>query len=84
MESTTTATGTDGIFCTAPADAFPPGAPPVVHIEIDGQPRWIIRKGADLEEVVAELDRIGTHLVRHGIWRQQRDDEAPPRLRHVS
>jgi len=86
MEST--ATTMDGIFRTVPAAAFPPTVTePVAYIEVDGQPQWIIREGADLCDVVAELDRIASHLVRHGIWRLAGDsDQKPPspRLRHVS
>jgi hypothetical protein len=56
----------------------------VAYVEVDGRPQWLIREGTNLDEAVAELDRIASHLVRHGIWRLQRDDTAPPRLRHVS
>jgi hypothetical protein len=79
-------TMTDGVFRTAPASAFPPSAPPVIYVEADGRPRWVIREDADLADVVAELDRIGTHLVRHGLWAPQDggDRKPPPSLRHAS
>jgi hypothetical protein len=65
----TTTTATDGIFRTAPAAAFPPSAPCVILVDVDGQPRWIIREDAPMADVVAELDRIATHLIRHGLWK---------------
>lgn len=80
------AEATDGVFRTVPASVFPSAAPPVVYVETEGHPHWLIREGADLEDVVAELDRIGTHLVRHGLWTSQDDDDhkPPPSLRHAS
>ena len=86
MESTTTTT-TDGIFRIVPADAFPPGSAPVIYVETDARPRLLIREGADLPDVVAELDILATHLVRHGIWQLTEDGDAKPpsrHLRHVS
>lgn len=83
MESTTT---TDGIFRIVPAETFPPGAKPVAYLEIDGRPRWVVREGADLPEVVAELDTIATHLVRHGIWQMTDggDFGSPPHRNRLS
>ena len=78
---------TDRVFQTVPAALFPADAPPVVLLEIDGHPRWLVREGTPLDVVIADLDRIGTHLVRHGIWQPQPDDEQKPppsRLRHAS
>jgi hypothetical protein len=68
-----------------PAEAFPPG-PPVVYFEAAGCPRWVIREDAPLSDVVAAMDRIATHLVRHGIWtmRDDGDTKPPPSLRHAS
>jgi hypothetical protein len=83
MESTDT-TATDGVFRIVPAAMFPTTAEPVAYVEVDGRPQWLIREGTNLDEAVDALDRIASHLVRHGIWRLQRDDTAPPRLRHVS
>lgn len=84
--TTTAATDTDGIFCTVPADAFPPGADPVAYVEIDGRPRVIICEDAPLPDVVASLDRIGTHLVRHGIWQlvDSGDPKSPPHRNRLS
>lgn len=75
----------DQIFQLAPADTMPPG-PDVILMEIDGQPRWLVREGADLPAVVEELNRIGTHVVRHGLWVAQDCgvQKPPPPLRHVS
>lgn len=86
MESMAT-TATDGIFRTIPAAAFPPSAPPVVLVQIDGNPRWLIRDDTPLDIAVAEIDRIASHLVRHGLWAPVPDtDTKPPapHLRHVS
>lgn len=75
---------TDGIFRTVPGSAFPPSGPPVAYVEIDGQPRWLIREGTPLEDAVAAMDRIATHLVRHGLWAAQPDgDRKPPPLRRA-
>jgi hypothetical protein len=74
----------DEIFRIVPADDMPPGHD-VIHIDRVGQsPIWLIRHNAPLPVVIAEINRITTHLIQHGIWREQRDDVAPPRLRHVS
>jgi hypothetical protein len=58
-----------------------------VYADIDGQPRWLIRDDTPLAVAVAEIDRIASHLVRHGLWQPVADDNAKPpapRLRHVS
>lgn len=86
MESTGTP-ATDGIFRTVPAAAFPPSASPVVYADIDGHPRWLVRDDTPLDVAVAEIDRIASHLVRHGLWMPAPDADAKPpapRLRHVS
>lgn len=86
MKTAATDEAADRIVRTIPADRFPADGPPVIFVDVDGQPLWLIREGADLADVVAELDIISTHLVRHGLWAPQRDDEKPPspRLSHAS
>lgn len=66
-----TAVAVDTIFQVVPGNALPPG-PPVVIIEIDGAPRWLIREGAPMPDVIDEMNRLGTHLVRHGLWEAHR------------
>lgn len=73
----------DRIYQIVAEDDMPPGHT-VLHLDINGQPRWLIREGTPLPELVAELNRLSTHLVRHGLWTQQRDDQQSPRMRHAS
>lgn len=75
---------TDGIFRLAPAAAFSPAGQSVVLVEVDGEPRFLVKEDAPLSDVVADLDLLATHLVRHGIWRRQDDGPAPPPLRNAS
>lgn len=86
MEPATATTATDRIFRTVPESVIPASGPPVIYVEIDGQPRWLIREGTSLEDALAEMDRIGTHLVRHGLWAAQDggDHTPPPALRRAS
>lgn len=72
----------DEIFRVVPAHEMPSG-PPVVILEIDGQPRYLICEGTPLPVVVAECNRLSTHLIRHGLWRPQQDGTQPPRMRHA-
>lgn len=74
----------DDIFRIVPAGTLPPGHD-VIHIDrIGRQPIWLIREDAPLPAVIAEINRITAHLIGNGIWREQRDDQQPPRMRHVS
>jgi hypothetical protein len=73
----------DPIFQIVPEADMPPGHT-VLHLDVDGQPRWLIREGTPLPEIVAELNQLATHIVRHGLWRPQRDDKQPPHMRHAS
>jgi hypothetical protein len=73
----------DEIYRIVPDADMPPGQN-VVLIEIDEQPRWLIRDGVPLPDLIAELNVVTTHLVRHGLWVPQRDDTLPPRMRFAS
>lgn len=73
----------DEIFRIVPGASMPPGQD-VVIVEIDGQPRWLIRDGVSLPDLVSELNQLSTHLVRHGLWVPQRGDTEPPRMRFAS
>jgi hypothetical protein len=72
----------DDIFRTVPQDALPE-ANPVAFIETPAGPRVLIREDTPLPAVIAALNPIALHLVRHGLWRPQPEDTTPPRLRHA-
>lgn len=83
MDSTADSTA-DEIFRIVPEKDLP-GDQAVVILEIDGQHRWLIREGALMNDIVAEMNHLATHLIRHGLWVPQRGNEqAPPRIRHAS
>jgi hypothetical protein len=73
----------DNIFRTVPQDALPEGDP-VAYVETPSGPRILIREGTPLPEVIAHLNPIATHIVRHGLWRPQPETATRPQLRHVS
>lgn len=78
-------TDVDDIYRLAPHEAMPAGKK-VVCIEGDGKICYIIDETAPLVSVLAELNGIAGHLVRHGIWIQRPGGDVPPpsRMRHVS
>jgi hypothetical protein len=74
----------DSIFITVPAADMPPGRP-AVYLEVGDQPRWLIREGEASPELVAELNQLATHLIRHGLWEKHRErGQQPPRMRRAS
>jgi hypothetical protein len=73
---------TDGIFRLVPEHAMAPDQP-VVLIDDNGRPTYLIRENTPLPVVVAELDRLATHVVRHGLWIPQPESATPPRLQHA-
>lgn len=77
----------DDVFRSVPKDALPDL--PVVLLEVDGQPRWLIREGEASPELIEELNRLTTHLIRHGLWNPQPQPKRErrgrvPRMRHAS
>jgi hypothetical protein len=74
----------DSIFIRVPAADMPPGQK-AVFIELGDQPRWLISEGEVSNELVAELNQLATHLIRHGLWEQHRErGQQPPRMRRAS
>lgn len=74
----------DRIFMKVPAADMPPGRR-VVFVELGDEPRWLIREGEASDELIAELNQITTHLVRHGLWEKHREQgKQPPHMRRAS
>lgn len=72
----------DDVVRSVPKDALPDL--PVVLLEVDGKPRWLIREGEASPELIAELNRLATHIVRHGLWVKQRErGNRVPQMRHA-
>lgn len=76
----------DDVFRSVPKDALPDL--PVVLLEVDGELRWLVREGEASPELIEELNRLATHLIRHGLWipNQQRESEQGgrvPQMRHA-
>lgn len=72
----------DEIFRLVPEGSLPPGHA-VVLVESGGDVRYLIDESAPMTTVVAELNGLATHLVRHGLWVPQAESASPRRLRHV-
>jgi hypothetical protein len=74
----------DNIFTVVAAADMPPGHA-AVYLDVGDQPRWLIREGEASPELVAELNQLATHLIRHGLWEKHRErGQQPPRMRHAS
>ncbi|NUP52319.1 MAG: hypothetical protein HOW97_34110 [Catenulispora sp.] len=83
MQTADAADAVEDIFRIVAEGILPPGQP-VVLIEGDDLHRYLITEGTPLPVVIDELNRLVTHLRRHGLWEPHRDDSTPPRLRHAS
>lgn len=73
----------DEIFRVVPQGYLPAGRR-VVAVCGDHSIAYLIEEDTPLTDVVAELNRLATHVVRHGLWIPQPEQRTPPRLRHAS
>lgn len=70
-------------FRAVPKDALPPGRTAAI-VEIDGHLNWLIREDEASPALLADLNVLAEHIVRHGLWTPQRGSTQPPRMRHAS
>lgn len=73
----------DKIFQEVPRGTLPAGHK-VVAINGHETIVYLIEAGTPLPEVLESLNRIATHIVRHGLWIPQPEQHTPPRLRQAS
>lgn len=73
----------DDIYQLVPRGTLPHGEG-VMMISGEETVAFLIEEDTPLTDVVAKLNKLGTHIVRHGLWIPQPEQHTPPRLRHAS